>query len=215
MSNKKYSNIIQLSGESIGIKSLDNEIINYLNLELEEKMLMIVKQAVKYMRVTKRKTMKIDDLTNAMKFYNFNAPIGYEPYNIAEYEKIEGINGLWRLKQNIIDIDEYISKPLEPIPMKPIPHFYWFCLNGKRPEIPENFIRKENDILKNPKAKSQYLMDLDHSPDNMIPQFYSNKVSENKNYLLSEEEVKEAKNEERNYKILILNSPGRGDIKIF
>ena len=28
-------------------------------------------------------------------------------------------------------------------PMQPFPHFYWFSIEGKRPNIPENFIRND------------------------------------------------------------------------
>ena len=53
---QKFTNIIQLNAESIGIKSLDNEIIDYLNVEIEEKIKLILKQAQKFTRISKRKT---------------------------------------------------------------------------------------------------------------------------------------------------------------
>ena len=34
---QKFTNLIQLNAESLGIKSLDNEIVDYLNNEVEEK----------------------------------------------------------------------------------------------------------------------------------------------------------------------------------
>ena len=42
---QKFTNMIQLNAESLGIKSLDNEIIDYLNVEIEEKMKLVLLQA--------------------------------------------------------------------------------------------------------------------------------------------------------------------------
>ena len=43
----------------------------------------------------------------------------------------------------IIDIEEYITKPIVSSPMQVFPHFHWIAIEGKRPVIPENFIREE------------------------------------------------------------------------
>ena len=40
-------------------------------------------------------------------------------------------------------MEDYISKPIGSCPMQFFPHFHWICLEGKRPLIPENFIRDE------------------------------------------------------------------------
>jgi hypothetical protein len=143
MKSQKFSNLIQLNAESIGIKTLDNEIINYLNTEIEEKIKMILFQSKKFMRISKRKTLKVDDLNNSLQFFNFPPLNGYDSYATSEFEKIEQVKGLWRQKQNIIDLEEYLSKPIASYPMKPFPHFHWFAIEGKRPNISENFIREE------------------------------------------------------------------------
>ena len=170
---QKFTNMIQLNAESLGIKSLDNEIIDYLNVEIEEKMKLVLLQAQKFIRISKRKTLKVDDLGHSLKFYNLDEPIGYDSYSMIDYEKIDTVKGLWRMKQNVIDIEDYLSKPMAIYPMQPFPHFYWFALEGKRPNIPENFIRNDNQnqdiqkIRQQQKSQSNFLLQLDHSPDNM------------------------------------------------
>ena len=67
--------MIQLNAESLGIKSLDNEIIDYLNVEIEEKIKLILLQAQKFIRISKRKTLKVDDLGHSLKLYNLDEPI--------------------------------------------------------------------------------------------------------------------------------------------
>lgn len=104
---------------------------------------MILLQAKKFMRVSKRKTLKVDDLNHSISLYNFPALYGYDSYATSEYEQNETINSLWRPKQNIIDLEEYLSKPISTCPMNPFPHFHWFTIDGKKPNISENFIREE------------------------------------------------------------------------
>lgn len=157
---QKFTNIIQLNAESIGIKSLDNEIIDYLNVEIEEKIKLILKQAQKFTRISKRKTLKVDDLGHSLKLYNIEEPIGYDSYSMTDYEKIENVKGLWRMKQNVIDIEDYLTKPMAIYPMQPFPHFYWFALEGKRPNIPENFIRNENQPKDNNKKEEEKLSEI-------------------------------------------------------
>ena len=168
---QKFTNMIQLNAESLGIKSLDNEIIDYLNVEIEEKMKLILLQAQKFIRISKRKTLKVDDLGHSLKLYNIDEPIGYDSYSMIDYEKIDTVKGLWRMKQNVIDIEDYLSKPMAIYPMQPFPHFYWFAIEGKRPDIPENFIRNENQNQDNQKIKHQksqnnYLIELEPSSEN-------------------------------------------------
>jgi hypothetical protein len=73
----------------LGIKSLDNEIVDYLNTEIEEKLKSILsvlkiltQQAKKFMRVTKRKTLKVDDLNHSLRFFNMKVHINLKtsPY---------------------------------------------------------------------------------------------------------------------------------------
>ena len=154
---QKFTNMIQLNAESIGIKSLDNEIIDYLNVEIEEKIKLILSQAQKFIRISKRKTLKVDDLGHSLKLYNIEEPIGYDSYSMTDYEKIENVKGLWKMKQNVIDIEDYLTKPMAIYPMQPFPHFYWFAIEGKRPNIPENFIRNENQNIEINKIEKGHL----------------------------------------------------------
>lgn len=65
-------------------------------------------------------------------------------------------------------------------PMQPFPHFFWFAIEGKRPNIPENFIRNDNQnqdiqkIRQQQKSQSNFLLELDPSPDNMAKDVNNN-----------------------------------------
>ena len=204
---QKFTNMIQLNAESLGIKSLDNEIIDYLNVEIEEKMKLILLQAQKFIRISKRKTLKVDDLGHSLKLYNLDDPIGYDSYSMIDYEKIDTVKGLWRMKQNVIDIEDYLSKPMAIYPMQPFPHFYWFAIEGKRPNIPENFIRNDNQnqdiqkIRQQQKSQSNFLLELDPSPDNMAKD--SNNINNNIiNESINNNINKESENDENNNNVI-------------
>lgn len=49
---------------------------------------------------------------------------------------------MWKVKQNVIDIDTYLSKPIANCPMDTFPHFHWMSIDGIIPNISENFIRE-------------------------------------------------------------------------
>ena len=200
--NQKFTNMIQLNAESIGIKSLDNEIIDYLNVEIEEKIKLILSQAQKFIRISKRKTLKVDDLGHSLKLYNLEEPIGYDSYSMTDYEKIENVKGLWRMKQNVIDIEDYLTKPMAIYPMQPFPHFYWFAIEGKRPNIPENFIRNENqnnDInnkMEREKINDNIAKDLNNDKEGMNKineEIYNEDNKNNKDEIKIEEPKKEEK----------------------
>ena len=195
--SQKFTNIIQLNAESIGIKSLDNEIIDYLNVEVEEKIKLILKQAQKFIRISKRKTLKVDDLGHSLKLYNLEEPIGYDSYSMTDYEKIENVKGLWRMKQSVIDIEDYLTKPMALYPMQPFPHFYWFAIEGKRPNIPENFIRNENQANTSNKIEEEK---IDNKIDNKKEEEI-NKINEEKNNNQIKNEINSNEKKEETKKI--------------
>ena len=201
--SQKFTNIIQLNAESIGIKSLDNEIIDYLNVDVEEKIKLILKQAQKFIRISKRKTLKVDDLGHSLKLYNLEEPIGYDSYSMTDYEKIENVKGLWRMKQSVVDIDDYLTKPMAIYPMQPFPHFYWFAIEGKRPNIPENFIRTENQSKAPNKIEEENINNKIDSKNEEA----NNKINEenNNNQIKNEIDIKETKEETKKIKHVIHN----------
>ena len=204
---QKFTNMIQLNAESIGIKSLDNEIIDYLNVEVEEKIKLILSQAQKFIRISKRKTLKVDDLGHSLKLYNIEEPIGYDSYSMTDYEKIENVKGLWKMKQNVIDIEDYLTKPMAIYPMQPFPHFYWFAIEGKRPNIPENFIRNENQNIEINKIEKEQLSN-NQSKDITNNEEAINKIKEennSENNNQNEIKINETKKEEKKINHVIHN----------
>ena len=160
-SDNKFNNLILLNAESIGIKSLSNDVLDYLNVELSLSLKEILSHAKKIMRVTKRKTMKSDDINYSLSMCGFKKIIGYDSYAEVEFERIENYNGMWKQKQSVIDIDNYLSKPIANCPMNIFPHFHWISIEGIKPNIPENFIKEkqkpigkeENNISSNSEYK--------------------------------------------------------------
>lgn len=170
--------------------------MDFLNIEIEHKLkqilnvLSLTQQSKKFMRVSKRKTLKSDDINNSLRLLNFNViqltqpVIGYDAYANLEYEKIENVNGLWRQKQIIVDIEDYISKPIVSCPMSIFPHFHWLVLEGKRPNITENFIKEpssERFRIDNP-IEAQQTIELN---DDQIEDIGTPNMSNRRHYRLN------------------------------
>lgn len=112
--------------------------------------------STKFMRVSKRKTLKSDDINNSIQLLNFKRITGNDAQVNLEYERIENYKGLWKHKQNIVDIEDFISKPISSCPMNIFPHFHWMVIEGKRPNITENFIKDVNHKEYFDKKKSSF-----------------------------------------------------------
>ena len=72
---------------------------------------LVLLQAQKFIRISKRKTLKVDDLGHSLKLYNLDEPIGYDSYSMIDYKKIDTVKD-GRMKQNVIDIEDYLSKSM-------------------------------------------------------------------------------------------------------
>ena len=98
-------------------------------MEIEEKAKIILEQAKKFMKITKHKKLSCDDINNSIGYYNMkkiNPIIPIDPHSDFE-----------------IDIDSFITEPLEKIDLKPFVYFHWFNIKGQIPNICANKIKNE------------------------------------------------------------------------
>ena len=200
-----FSSLISKSCTNIGIKSLDNDIISYLNQEIEQKLNAIATQAKILMRITKRQKLTVDDISNSIRRFNQKENVIYPSFEC---------------ESNEIDIDSFSSEPLAPCPLKPITHFHWFCLQGKIPNISSNKIQNEyvmplnsinnNEYIQQGNSKVVPKLDKTLSKElvNFMENFENNFQKEIKKNLLSEATYATISNEMEINLIIIQSEPG-------
>ena len=128
---KNYRTILNISNK-LGIKNIDNEIIEYINLELLEKLNIILSEANKFKRITKRKNLNIEDLNNSLSIHNFKQINSFNNNYITD-----------PLKE--INLIEIVNSSLLDIPLNPLIIYNWFCINGEIPFLSTNYL-KNNTI---------------------------------------------------------------------
>lgn len=129
---------------------LTPEISKILLPELEEKAMYLIQEAKKIMRHSKRKVLKSMDIELALKqieHSHINQVFGSYPY---EYEKHTHEDSTqWVLKNEDINLSQFLHKPITEMPLKPSIQMHWALLDGKVPLIAENIPPpKEKKALK-------------------------------------------------------------------
>ena len=163
---------------------VDSEIWKLMIPELEEKVMHLVQEAKKVMRHSKRRILKPLDIELALKQIErstINRVIGTGTY---EYEKkVTEENSKWVLKNEDINLMQFLNKPITETPLKISLEMHWALINGEVPLIAENImppkekmnLQKKNPdplktILKPKDTVSKKKMRLEHKKEISISQ---------------------------------------------
>jgi len=107
----------------------------------------LIQEAKKIMRHSKRRVLKTTDIDSALKQIersNVNQVFGTYPY---EYEKKTNEDTTqWILKNDEINLSQFISKPITETPLKTSIQMHWALLNGEIPLVPENILPPKEKI---------------------------------------------------------------------
>ena len=96
-------------------------------MEIEEKAKIILEQAKKFMKISKHKKLSCDDINNSIGYFNM--------------KKINPIIAIDNNSDFEIDIDKFITQPLEKMELKPTVYFHWFNIKGQIPNICANKLK--------------------------------------------------------------------------
>jgi hypothetical protein len=125
--------------------------------ELEEKCMHLAQEAKKIMRHCKRKVLKPSDIDAALKEIDKSDVSNIFGTYQNEYERyVQEDSTSWRLKNEDINLKDFVSKPIIEAPLKTTIQMHWALLNGEIPLVPENILppkeklelkKKESDPL--------------------------------------------------------------------
>ena len=142
----KDENFVNALLEDEHIK-LTPDINKILLPELEEKAMHLVQEAKKIMRHSKRRILKATDIEGALKQIensHINQVFGCYPY---EYEKKTNEDSTqWILKNDDINLTQFLNKPITETPLKTSIQMHWALLNGEVPLVPENIMPPREKI---------------------------------------------------------------------
>ena len=112
---------------------LNDEIYEYLNKDILEKVNIIIDQSKKFMRITHQKKLTKETLLNSIKYLNFSNHLITKDDELYESENIDNDEN-----NNIISIKKYLNEPIIEKPLNTMVFYHWFCIHGFCPRTSLN-----------------------------------------------------------------------------
>ena len=104
--------------ESLGIASLNDEVLDGLASDVEFRLAQVLEEALKFMRHAKRSTLTTQDIAQALRVLNVEPLYGYEstrPLRFGEASIGPG-QPLFYVEDEEVDFEKLINAPLPKVP---------------------------------------------------------------------------------------------------
>ncbi|KAF2153190.1 DUF1546-domain-containing protein [Myriangium duriaei CBS 260.36] len=139
MSVWNADNIIDVA-ESVGIGSLNKDVVDELARDVEYRIGQVIEEALKFMRHGKRTTLTTQDVSQALRLLDVEPLYGYEstrPLRFGEASIGPG-QQLFYIEDEEVDFEKLINAPLPKVPREISLTAHWLAVEGVQPSIPQN-----------------------------------------------------------------------------
>ncbi|TKA24604.1 hypothetical protein B0A50_06364 [Salinomyces thailandicus] len=134
--------------ESIGIASLNREVVEHLARDVEFRISEVLTEALKFMRHAKRTTLTTQDVSQALRLLEVEPLYGYEstrPLRFGEASIGPG-QPLFYVEDEEADLEKLINAPLPKVPREISFTAHWLAVEGVQPSIPQNPIPTQQQV---------------------------------------------------------------------
>ena len=104
--------------ESLGIASLNEDVLQSLSSDIEYRLAQVLEEALKFMRHSKRSTLSTQDIAQALRVLDVEPLYGYEstrPLRFGEASIGPG-QPLYYVEDEEVDFEKLINAPLPKVP---------------------------------------------------------------------------------------------------
>ena len=104
--------------ESLGITSLNDDVLQGLSSDIEYRLAQVLEEALKFMRHSKRSTLSTQDVAQALRVLDIEPLYGYEatrPLRFGEASIGPG-QPLYYVEDEEVDFEKLINAPLPKVP---------------------------------------------------------------------------------------------------
>ncbi|KAI4126112.1 MAG: hypothetical protein LQ338_003917 [Usnochroma carphineum] len=126
--------------ESIGIASLNDDVLQALSSDIEYRLSQVLEEALKFMRHSKRMTLSTQDVAQALRVLDIEPLYGYEstrPLRFGEASIGPG-QPLFYVEDDEVDFEKLINAALPKVPREMSLTAHWLAVEGVQPSIPQN-----------------------------------------------------------------------------
>ncbi|KAI4189268.1 MAG: hypothetical protein L6R41_001589 [Letrouitia leprolyta] len=126
--------------ESIGITSLNDDVLQALSSDIEYRLSQVLEEALKFMRHSRRMTLSTQDVSQALRVLDIEPLYGYEstrPLRFGEASIGPG-QPLFYVEDEEVDFEKLINAPLPKVPREISLSAHWLAVEGVQPSIPQN-----------------------------------------------------------------------------
>lgn len=104
--------------ESIGISSLNDDVLQALSSDIEYRLSQVLEEALKFMRHSKRSTLSTQDVAQALRALDIEPLYGYESTRPLRYGEASIGPGqpLFYVEDEEVDFEKLINTPLPKVP---------------------------------------------------------------------------------------------------
>ncbi|ODV58109.1 TATA-binding protein-associated factor TAF6 ASCRUDRAFT_78217 [Ascoidea rubescens DSM 1968] len=139
------SDTIKDASESLGIQNLPDDVAKALAMDVEYRIHEIIEQALKFMKHSKRRTLKTIDIEKSLNVLNIEPLYGYNTNKSLNFKEalVGPGHALYYIDNNEIDFEKLINKPLPNVPRITTFTAHWLAIEGVQPLIPQNPLLSE------------------------------------------------------------------------
>ncbi|KAI1313186.1 TAF6-like protein [Xylaria venustula] len=160
--------------ESVGITTLNDEALRTLSQDVEYRIGQVIAEALRFMRLSKRTSMTVKDISLALRVLDVEPLYGYDSTKSLRYGEATMGHQFFYIDDEEADFERVINGPLPKVSRDANYTSHWLAIEGVQPTVPQNPTSNEartQDLLpKGPGANPALAAFSGHDNPNTKPQ---------------------------------------------
>ncbi|KAI1814936.1 DUF1546-domain-containing protein [Poronia punctata] len=124
--------------ESVGVGTMNDEALRTLSQDVEYRIGQVIAEALRFMRASKRTSMTVLDVSQALKVLDVEPLYGYDSTKSLRYGEATMGQPFFYIEDEEADFERVINGPLPKVPRETNFTSHWLAIEGVQPTVPQN-----------------------------------------------------------------------------